>query len=53
MVNICDKYMLFLIKWKEIDFVMKIRSAVNLALWKFIKKNIALTKQKKAIFSAN
>ena len=53
MVSICDKYMLFLIKWKEIDFLMKIRSAMNSALWKFIKKNIVLTKQKEAIFSAN
>lgn len=53
MVSICVKYMLFLFKWKEIDFVKKIRLAINLALWKFVKKNIVLTKQKKAIFSTN
>jgi len=29
---------------------MKIRSAINLALWKFMQKNIVPTKQKKSCF---
>lgn len=44
------KDMLFLIKWKEIGRAMKSRSAINLALWRFIKKNIVLIKQKKSYF---